>query len=216
MATQLEPLSTFLSTLPSSEHAELVARVEASLNARAVAATAPLDAAQQARIASLESTLAALNEQLQQRREAVPTQAAQKLEEEQKAAIAATMSSADAAAATAAATAAAAANSETRMMLAGNLEQCTAVSAMCNEQATTEVQRALAAANDMAAQIGATLGAIGGCVPTATDLAIAPPNGENQGVNQVDAAAEMLRRRRAAQQDVKMLSTMAAGSLLKM
>ena len=98
----------------------------------------------------------------------------------------------------------------------GNLEQCTAVSAMCNEQATTEVQRALAAANDMAAQIGATLGAIGGCVPTATDLAIAPPNGENQGVNQVDAAAEMLRRRRAAQQDVKMLSTMAAGSLLKM
>ena len=212
MATQLEPLQTFLSTLPSSEHAELVARVEASLNARAVAATAPLDAAQQARIASLESTLAALNEQLQQRREAVPTQAAQKLEEEQKAAIAATMSSADAAAATAAA----AANSETRMMLAGNLEQCTAVSAMCNEQATTEVQRALAAANDMAAQIGATLGAIGGCVPTATDLAIAPPNGENQGVNQVDAAAEMLRRRRAAQQDVKMLSTMAAGSLLKM
>ena len=61
----------------------------------------------------------------------------------------------------------------------------------------------------MATQIGATLGAIGGCVPTATDLAIAPPNGENQGVNQVDAAAEILRRQRAAQQDVKMLSTMA-------
>lgn len=152
-------------------------------------------------MAVLEAKLVELTAQLQQRRESVPQWMTQQLEEQNRAALGTLMSSADAAAATAASEGAASQPEETRLALAGALQQCAAVSVACAEQATGEVQRALDQATEIATQISKTIGTVGTGCPTATDLAIAPPGGgadeRNKENNDVAAA---LRRRREAQQ----------------
>ena len=167
---------------------------------RIAEASAPVDEAQSARVTALEAELVELNGQLHKRRKTVPAQIAQRLEAQSRTAVSALVSAADAAA-TAAATevsqAGESAAAETRLALTSTLQECTAVSAACTEQAGGEVARAIEQASEMTAQIGATVAAIP--CPTATDLAIVAGSDDAQKENQA-AAAALLRKRRGAQQ----------------
>ena len=163
-------------------------------------AAAPLDAAQQARVAALEERLATLTAQLQQKRQDVVASTTQRLEEQNHAAIGAMVSAAEAAMETDEG-ASAAPPADTRLALASTLQQCTDLSSACHQQTSGEVQKALKQAEDLSDQIYKTIGMAGtGCL-TSTDLAIVEGGGGgNAGEKENHDVAAALRRRREAQQ----------------
>lgn len=231
-----EPLTTFLASLPVDEatSAGLVARVQqrlaqrqagacASQNSNAshectsdacfpllliiAEAAAPLDETERARVAKLEEQLVALTAQLQHRRQSVPAWNAQRLEEQSRTALSQVMATANEPLAAPAGVE----ESESRLALtAASLQHCTAISAEASAQVSGEVQRVLDQANDVVAQIGATVGSMSGCA-TATDLAIASAEPEKENASHDIAAA--LRRRREQQQAAAATLARQAASL---
>ena len=157
-----------------------------------------------------------LSDQLQQRRQTVPAFTAQCLEAQSRAALGASVSAgneaADAVVVAEHGVASTAAATDMRLAVAGSLEQCTTVSAACAHQASGEVQRALEQANEMAAQIGATLAVAGmSSCPTATDMAIVQPvAADGRDKENHDIAAVLRRRRDAQQQQAGLLRQAAA------
>ena len=171
-------------------------------------AAAPLDETQRERVAKLEEQLVGLSAQLQQRRQTVPAWTAQRLEEQNRSALTQMMSTSTANEAAPVADE----GCETRLAVTTSaLQQCAAVSAQASEHAVGEMQRVLEQANDVVAQIGATVGSMGGCA-TATDLAIASTDTyEKENASHIAAAA--LSRRRDQQQAAAATLARQASSL---
>ena len=156
-------------------------------------AAAPPDEALLKSVSDLEGKLLTLTQELQQRRESIPGYIAQRLEEQNKQVVGETVAEQPEATAEAAENAAAA---ETRIApAASGIQICTAVTTQAH-QATSDVQRALDQASDMASQLKAINDASSAACATETDRVITQTEKENSS----DAAADIFRRRREVAQ----------------